>query len=100
MRNLTALALLAAAPVAPAAAQTDHCAPRDVVVERLALSYDEVFSGGGMQSGDAVYEVWVAEATGTWTILRTDATGTSCIMAAGTDWFPGLAGAQVAGIPS
>lgn len=96
---LTSLALTTLA--APAAADVDGaCAPRDIVVDRLADGYGEVFSGGGLQDGTAVFEVWISEADGTWTILMTRADGVSCIMAAGTDWLPALASQQVRGKPA
>ena len=96
---LLATAGLVAATAAPAAAQ-GNCAPRDVIVERLAGGYGEVFSGGGLQSDEAIYEVWTSEADGTWTILLTRSDGTSCIMAAGTDWRKALAGQRAAGAPA
>lgn len=85
---------------APVLAQANNCAPRDVVVDRLSLTYGEVFNGGGLQSDEAVFEVWISEEAGTWTILMTQADGTSCIMAAGTDWQKALASQVAKGVPS
>ncbi|MBM2575840.1 hypothetical protein JQC91_05925 [Jannaschia sp. Os4] len=82
------------------AAQAQQCAPRDIVTERLNLSYGESFGGGGLQGEDAVYEVWISEEEGTWTILMTRADGMSCIMAAGTDWRKALASEKVSGQPA
>jgi hypothetical protein len=85
----------------PAHAQMQNCAPRDVVIERLASKYGEVFSGGGMQSGTAVFEVWTSAEDGTWTILMTHANGRSCVMAAGTNWREALdSQKQVVGAPT
>ena len=62
------------------------CAPRDIVVERLAQKYGESLTGGGLQSQAQVIEVWSAPETGTWTVLLTQANGTTCVMASGTNW--------------
>lgn len=94
-----AAAALATIPALPAAAQT-NCAPRDVVTERLAADYGEMFEGGGLQGTQAVFEVWISREEGTWTILMTRADGMSCIMAAGTDWREALASEQVTGAPA
>ncbi|WP_235962671.1 hypothetical protein [Jannaschia marina] len=101
MRPMLPLALLTTLLAAPALAQTQaNCAPRDMVVERLSGHYGEAFSGGGLQSAETVFEVWVSEADGNWTILMTDAQGVSCIMAAGTDWTPGDLLPQMSGVRS
>lgn len=70
-------------------AQT-NCGTRDAVVGKLTGKYGEAFSGGGLQNAESVFEVWHSEEKGTWTILMTRADGTSCIMAAGTNWRDGL----------
>ncbi|MCV6594367.1 MAG: hypothetical protein OIF48_15545 [Silicimonas sp.] len=77
-------------------AQT-HCADRDAVVDRLEVKYGESFSGGGIRNEKSIYEVWMSEENGTWTILLTRADGKSCIVASGTDWRDGLK--VPAGIP-
>jgi hypothetical protein len=101
MRSIfVAAAFAASSLVTSAAAQGMSCAPRDVVVERLNVSYGEVFNGGGLQNGAALFEVWVSQDDGTWTILMTRADGMSCIMAAGTDWLPPTDAQQVGGIKS
>ena len=85
----------------PAIAQANiACADRDRVVERLASGYGESFQGGGVQSDQRIFEVWFSEEQGTWTILLTRADGTSCVMAAGTDWREPLpSDRHIAGIP-
>ena len=103
MAAVTAAALsgIAASVIAaPARAESANCAPRDVVVDRLNMTYGEVFQGGGLQNDEAVFEVWISEADRTWTILMTRTDGMACIMAAGTDWLPPTASQQVAGIRS
>ncbi|WP_298429040.1 hypothetical protein [uncultured Jannaschia sp.] len=99
----TRLALtLIAALVLPSAgvAQSHNCGPREHVIDQLAMTYGERYSGGGLQNDTAVFEVWISDADGTWTILMTHPDGQSCIMAAGTDWLPALPRHHVAGIPS
>lgn len=101
MKHLIALAFAGALLPQTAAAQgQQNCAPRDVVVERLNATYGEVFSGGGLQNADAVFEVWTSKSDGTWTILMTRSDGMSCVMAAGTDWRKALASQQVTGAPA
>jgi hypothetical protein len=84
------IGLTALAVPTPTQAAGLSCGERDTVIGRLAQSFGESFGGGGLQDSDAVFEVWVSEASGTWTILMTRADGTTCIMAAGTDWEKGL----------
>ena len=95
MRNLSIPAALAAfaATSLPAVAQT-QCAPREVLIERLADRYGETLVGGGLQNGRAVFEIWSSKSDGSWTILMTRANGTSCVMAAGTDWIEAIAVAE------
>ena len=71
-----------------------------MLTERLAGSYGEAFSGGGLQDADAVFGIWTSEKDGTWTILMARTDGTSCIMAAGTAWRKALAREKAAGVPS
>ena len=76
--------LLIAAPAATVA-QT-NCADRDRVVDRLSSGYGEAFAGGGLQNSSRIFEIWISEEQGTWTILLTRADGISCVMASGTNW--------------
>lgn len=80
-----ALALLPATLQAQA-----NCGQRDAVVNKLSGKYGEAFSGGGLQNAESVFEVWLSEEKGTWTILMTRADGVSCIMASGTNWREGI----------
>lgn len=75
------------AGLAPLAAHAaGNCATRDELVTQLAAKFGESFVGGGLQSETSIIEVWFSHDKGTWTILLTGANGTSCIMAAGTNW--------------
>ena len=72
----------------PAVAQAQQfCADRSTITHRLKSNYGEAFAGGGVRNADTVFEVWMSEEKGTWTILMTLADGRSCVMAAGTDWL-------------
>ncbi len=86
--------------VTPALAQVAaNCAPRAEVIDRLSGYYGEALDGGGLQSDSTLFEVWVSKADRNWTILMTDVSGLSCIMAAGTDWSGGTDLAQISDAP-
>lgn len=98
-RILTGLTVLAALVPATLHAQT-NCASREMVIEKLETGYGESFAGGGLQNSSSIFEVWFSKEKGTWTILLTRADGTSCVMAAGTNWREALPSEQVArGMP-
>lgn len=87
MRPISTSILAAAALAIPALAQAQgNCAERDIVVEQLRTSFGEEFAGGGLRNAESIFEVWMSEEKGTWTILMTMADGRSCVMAAGTNW--------------
>lgn len=75
------------------------CAERDAVTDRLKTKYSEDFVGGGLRNAKAIFEVWMSEEQGTWTILMTTPDGKSCVMASGTDWRDALPTMEPAGIP-
>ena len=60
-----------------------NCAPRDVVLERLADGYGETRQSIGLGANDAVVEVFASDETGTWTITVTTASGVTCLVASG-----------------
>lgn len=85
LRTLTlAFGVLAAGP--PAAEAQILCGERARIVGQLERIYGEARKGMGLAGRQALFELWVAETTGTWTILATRANGTTCIMAAGDHW--------------
>ncbi|KIT15453.1 hypothetical protein jaqu_28870 [Jannaschia aquimarina] len=100
MKASIPLAAIAFSCAAASASAQQNCAPRVILTDRLNQAYGEVFSGGGLQSGDAIIEVWTSPEDGSWAILLTKADGTSCIMAAGTDWQRNVAGAAAPGAPA
>ena len=67
---------------APAAAQ-NNCAPREMVVERLATKYGESRQSMGLGANNSVIEVFASDTSGTWTITVTTAAGVTCLVASG-----------------
>ncbi len=77
------------------------CAPRDTLVANLSERFGETLTSGGLSGPTKLLELWTGE-SGSWTILMTDAFGTSCIVASGRNWteFPPAAPAGMpAGLP-
>lgn len=60
-----------------------NCAPRDLVIERLASTYGETRQSIGLGQNNAVVEVFASADTGTWTITVTSAAGLTCLVASG-----------------
>lgn len=60
-----------------------NCAPRPVVLERLADGYGETRQSIGLGTQGAVVEVFASDETGTWTITVTMPTGVTCLIASG-----------------
>jgi len=88
-RLLTTSALIlgmAAAAPPMAEAQILACGIRADVIERLGDKYGETRRGGGLAGPSAIIELYASEKTGSWTLLRTDTRGLSCVMAAGEGW--------------
>ena len=85
------LMLIAAAMLlaAPAHSQSNrNCAPRPVVLERLAEGYGETRQSIGLGAQGAVVEVFASIETGTWTITVTMPTGVTCLIASGQAFEP------------
>jgi len=91
-----ALAAFGVLPLNAAAQQA--CGNRETIVARLASNWGESFAGGGLQNATSVFEVWMSAEKGTWTILKTSADGTSCVMASGTNWLVTLPSERIAGV--
>ena len=92
---LAALVLAAA----PAAAQNRNCAPRDMVIKRLAEKYGESRQSIGMGQQGMVMETFASGETGSWTITVTTPNGTTCLVAAG-DAFERVDETQPVGDPA
>lgn len=80
-----AITPLCATFAAPAAAQSRQqaCAPREVVVKRLAKGYGETRQSIGLGKNNAVVEVFASDESGTWTITVTNTQGITCLIASG-----------------
>ena len=63
-----------------------HCATRDLVVERLAQKYGESRQALGLGTQGAMVEIFASEDSGSWTITVTAPDGTTCLVASGLYW--------------
>ena len=79
----TAAALLAITTTAASAQGARNCAPRDAVVDRLAVKYGESRQSMGLGANNQVVEVFASNETGTWTITVTMPNGVTCLVASG-----------------
>ena len=79
---LSAGLLLGAASMVKAQG-VQNCAPRDMVVSRLAEKYGETRQSMGLGSNNAVMEVFASLESGSWTITVTTAQGLTCLVASG-----------------
>lgn len=84
MKRMSAIVAMASLCATPLTAQAGpSCAPRDVVVERLATKYGESRQSIGLGANNAVMEVFASDTSGTWTIIVTTASGLTCLVASG-----------------
>ena len=81
MKSSAALAILLMVPVAAQSAPS--CAPRELVVDRLADKFGETRQSIGLGANNAVVEVFASETSGSWTITVTSANGLTCLVASG-----------------
>lgn len=82
MRPLSVILAMLALTV-PAQAQM-ACGDHDKIVAHLAAKYGEVPKGFGV-SGRILVELLLSP-DGSWTVLNTDTSGTTCLLSSGTDW--------------
>jgi len=61
------------------------CKERPLLVERLNKQYKEYKRADGLTMSGQLVEIFTAR-DGTWTILISDPSGTSCVAAAGKTW--------------
>ena len=66
-----------------AAAQSQNCAPRDLVLKRLADKYGESRQSIGMGQKGVLMETFASDETGSWTITVTTPQGITCLVASG-----------------
>jgi len=99
--KLTSLVLGTIAVLIPFAASAQpQCAPRPVVIERLATAFGESRQSVGLAQGNRVIEVFASSDTGTWTITVTLPDGTTCLVAAGIAFETVADALPPAGTPS
>lgn len=69
-------------------AQASHCADHATIVQRLATVYGENRQIAETGPQNTLFEVFVAQYTGSWTIAVTRPDGLTCLVAAGQafDW--------------
>lgn len=86
-KSITALITTAMAFVVmtSAAAQPARCATRQHIVDWLVDGFDERQAAIGLMGSRALVELFVSPG-GSWTILVTDPTGWSCMVASGQRW--------------
>ena len=60
-----------------------NCAPRELALQQLAERWGETLRSVMLAQDDRLFEVFAADESGTWTILRTTPDGRSCVMASG-----------------
>lgn len=79
---LSAGILLGAATMVKAQG-AQNCAPRDMVITRLADKYGETRQSMGLGANNNMMEVFASLETGSWTITVTTAQGMTCLVASG-----------------
>ncbi|MFK7940274.1 MAG: hypothetical protein AB8B82_12905 [Roseovarius sp.] len=83
MRHLMMMGLTVLLATPTLAQTNNNCAPRDLIVERLAEKYGETRQSMGLGANNAVIEVFASDETGTWTITVTSVHGITCLVASG-----------------
>ncbi len=63
-------------------AQTQNCAPRNVVLEKLAEEFSETRRAIGLGAENVVVEIFAAT-SGSWSIIVTFPNGATCLVASG-----------------
>lgn len=93
MRALSALAFAAIlAAAAPARAEMVNvearglCHRYDEIARQLGNRYKEAPVSLGVQTNGNLLQVFASQDNGTWTILSTSPSGTTCVVAAGKSW--------------
>ncbi|MCP5082165.1 MAG: hypothetical protein GY948_10765 [Alphaproteobacteria bacterium] len=81
-----AAALLLAAFASPNIAEArSFCAPRDNIVKILDKRFSEKRQAIGLANQKGLVELYVS-AGGTWSMVRTNVQGVSCVIASGHAW--------------
>jgi hypothetical protein len=84
MIKITIAAIITLAASLPLMAQTPPpCAPRAVVLAKLAEAYGETRQAVGLAANGTVLEVFANAGEGSWTITVTTPQGQTCLVATG-----------------
>ncbi|MEX0327321.1 MAG: hypothetical protein AB3N07_01250 [Ruegeria sp.] len=62
------------------------CEPTGKLYDKLTRQFGAARAATGVRGPEQIMEVWTSK-SGSWTMVVTYATGTSCIVAMGDDWF-------------
>jgi len=89
---VTAFAALTTVSVTGSASAQEVCMPTHEMRAALIDWYGERPVKGQDQGNT---QLWVSDATGTWTILKTLSDGNSCVEAQGEDWMAGMANERI-----
>lgn len=77
------LGLMVLAAQDAAAQGTRNCAPRPMVLERLASSYGETRQSIGLGKNNTVVEMFASAESGSWSLTVTTPDGMTCLVASG-----------------
>lgn len=88
----TAFAALTTFAVANTATAQEVCMPTHEMRAALIDWYGE-HPVRGQDQGNT--QLWVSDASGTWTILKTLSDGNSCVQAQGEDWMAGMSNDRI-----
>jgi hypothetical protein len=84
MRSLAYLIVICGIVLAAGtAARAAECAPYNQIVARLAAVYGETSRAVTQDARKGRIEVFIAPLGGSWTLAATDASGQTCLIAAG-----------------
>lgn len=86
IHNAALVAMLAVPATAQSPIAEVICEPTGRMHDKLAQQFRSQQAASGMRGPEQIMEVWTSE-SGDWTLVITYATGTSCIVAMGEDWF-------------
>lgn len=78
------MTLMLSATPAQSQAQPSNCAPRSIVIDRLADQYGESRQTIALTANQSLMEIYANEETGSWTATITQDGQISCMVAAGT----------------
>jgi hypothetical protein len=82
---VAALAAISLAGIAGIAEAAPQCSSHDKIVDVLGSKFKETRRVMGVVNSKAVMEIFMSP-QGTWTMVITDTSGTSCITASGEEW--------------